>query len=172
MEIDCWEELIHSEDSSDETEGKFSLLKHLKVHSDIENKILEHLKSMHSERPSEDAFVTVTCIVCGMVLKQKALFEHLLRRHKVTVEVEVENSPESEPQIDFFPQAKRIKLDENLATTTDTLPLRDEQIFTLEYENAARLYRMHQNYYIQEFSGLKMKLKKGDRGNFGAVACS
>lgn len=104
-----------------------------------------------------------------MVLKQKALFEHLQRRHKVTVEVE--NLSESEPQIDFFPQAKRIKLDESLASM-DTLPMRDEQIFTLEYENAARLFRMHQNYYIQEFDGLKMKLKRGDRRNFGGVACS
>ena len=125
---------------------------------------LDHLKSKHtcqSEWPSEDAFVTVTCIVCGMVLKQKALFEHLQRRHKVSVEVE------SEPQIDFYPQAKRVKLDESLAMM-DTLPLQDEQIFTLEYE---KFYRMHQNYYIKEFDGLKMKLKRGDTRNFSGVAC-
>lgn len=129
---------------------------------------LDHLKSKHtchSEWPSEDAFVTVTCIVCGMVLKQKALFEHLQRRHKVTVEVE--NLPECEPQIDFYPEAKRIKLDESLVMM-NALPLQDEQIFTIEYE---RLYRMHQNYYIQEFEGLKMKLKRGDRRNFSGVAC-
>lgn len=118
-----------------------------------------------------------------MILKQKAIFEHLQQRHKAEIPPS-QNTQSHEEQIDFtLPPAKRFKVEEkngfnenNKNTNEKSSYLmmdtfRDEQIFTFEYENAARYYQMHQNYYIQEFSGLKMKLRRC--GDFsGGVVCS
>jgi hypothetical protein len=81
----------------------------------------------------------------------KACHEHCVAFHhqnNQTIEDSFETQlSESEPHIDIFPPAKRIKLDESLASM-DTLPNQVAGIYGSGY------------YYIQQFEGLKMKLKR------------